>query len=299
MAADAMLTHEALHLDKAHRLHRHCRNLGRRRPQSHDDTQDHHHAHRRKGPGVGGAAQVKGVALHKELADQSAGQHHHEQQHPTVLVRVQKAVVVAQHRKDDGQGEIGVVHAALLTALAVDGQRIGVIVFTGRHGGHHLALAGDDPEKNVGAHRGGDHGAYQQEGGAASKQLVGQPGTKRHDHDHQARHNQLTIFAETEHAADGVVDQPERHQQTHSGRSGHHGRPVHQRLVDQESARVVQVEHREQSKTSQPRGISFPIKPMELGVNDLGGDHVLLRVVKTAAVHRPHGTTHTFFQQVR
>ena len=298
MAADAVLTHEALHLGKAHRLNRQCSDLGRRRPQGDDHTQNHRHTHCRKRPRVGGAAQMKGVALHKELTNQGSGQHHYKQQHPAVLVRVQKAVVVAEHRKNDGQREVGVVHAALLAAFAVDGQGVGVVRFTRRHGGHHFALAGNDPEEHVGAHGGRDHGAHQQKRGAPCKQLIGQPGTKRHEHDHQARHDQLAVFTEAKHAANGVVHDPENHQQAHSGRARHDRGPVHQRLVDQERARVVEVEHREQRKATEPGGVTLPIKPVQLGVDLLGSHHVLLRVVKTTAVHRPHRTAHAFFQQI-
>ena len=59
-----------------------------------------------------------------------------------VFMRVQKTVVVAQHRKDDGQSEIGVVHAALLAALAVHGQFFGVERHTRSHGSHTLRWPG-------------------------------------------------------------------------------------------------------------------------------------------------------------
>ena len=86
------------------------------------------------------------MALDKILTNQGARQHHHKEQHPAVLVRVKEAVVVAQHREDDRQGEVGVVHTPLLASLAMDGQRGRVILLTVRHGLDHLALAGNDPE---------------------------------------------------------------------------------------------------------------------------------------------------------
>ena len=63
------------------------------------------------------------------------------------------------------------MHAALLGAPAVD--RIDRLA--GLELRHHLALAGDDPDEDVGAHRRGEHRADQQEGGAAGEQLAGQP----------------------------------------------------------------------------------------------------------------------------
>ena len=85
------------------------------------------------------------VTLREELAGQRAGEHHQNEYGPVVFVGVEEAVVVAQHREDHRQREVGVVHAALLAALAVDGQRLRIHFLAGGHGRHHLALAGPDP----------------------------------------------------------------------------------------------------------------------------------------------------------
>jgi hypothetical protein len=70
-----------------------------------------------------------------------------------------------------GRGEVRVVHAALLAAYAMDG----VNRLARLDAGHHFVLAGNDPEKHVGAHGRGQHGTDQQESGAPSKPVTGQP----------------------------------------------------------------------------------------------------------------------------
>ena len=62
------------------------------------------------------------------------------------LRAVEEAVVVADHREDDRQREVGVVHAALLAALAV--HRVDRLAGTQR--GDDLALPWNDPEEHVG-----------------------------------------------------------------------------------------------------------------------------------------------------
>ena len=37
---------------------------------------------------------------------------------------------------------------------------------------------------------------------------------------------------------------------------------------------------------------------MQFGMDLFGRHHVLLRVVKTTAMDRPHGTVHPFFEQI-
>ena len=115
------------------------------------------------------------MTLHKELANQGTRKHHDEQNKPALWMRVQETVMVAEHGKNHRQREIGVVHTALLAALAVNGQGHGVVLFARSHGRHHFALARNDPNKHIGTHGRGNHGAHQQKGGPARKQLTGQP----------------------------------------------------------------------------------------------------------------------------
>ena len=70
---------------------------------------------------MGVASELKAVAQNKKLANRCACKHHEDQYQPIVGMAVRKAVVVAQHRKEHRQREVGVVNAALLTALAVHG----------------------------------------------------------------------------------------------------------------------------------------------------------------------------------
>ena len=115
------------------------------------------------------------MPLHKELANQSSRKHHHKQNEPALWVRVQKTVVIAEHGKNHWQGEVRVVHASLLAAFAVNGQRHGVVFFARGHGGHHFALTGNDPNKHIGTHGRGNHGPHQQKRSPARKQLARQP----------------------------------------------------------------------------------------------------------------------------
>ena len=96
---------------------------------------------------------------------------------------VEHAVVVAEHRDQHRQGEIGVVHAALLAALPMDG----IDRPPGAHVGDHLLLAGDDPEEHIGAHHRGDHRADDQKRRAPGEQLAGGPGGNGDEHGDQAQ----------------------------------------------------------------------------------------------------------------
>jgi hypothetical protein len=78
-----------------------------------------------------------------------------DQHQPVLRVRVGEAVVATEHGKQHRQREVGVVHTALLAALAVDRvHRLARLDVS-----HHRPLARDDPEEDIGAHAGGDHRA--------------------------------------------------------------------------------------------------------------------------------------------
>ena len=64
------------------------------------------------------------VAQHEEGATSAPQQHQADQHQPVQWVLPEHAVVVAQHRDQHRQREVGVVHAALLAALAV--HRVGL-----------------------------------------------------------------------------------------------------------------------------------------------------------------------------
>ncbi len=181
------------------------------------------------------------------------------------------------------------MHAALLAALTVDRVRC----LAGRQVGHHLALPRDDPEEHVGAHRRGQHCADDQERGAAREQLAGQPGGC-HDVDEQ-QHADAQIAADravglaAEDAADGVVDQPARHQEGECREARRHRRaPGVDVAVDQEAACVPQVQHREQREARHERPVTLPVEPVQVALGHrVRADEVLLRVVEAAAVHGP------------
>ena len=116
------------------------------------------------------AAKLVAVAQHKKLPDRCTGCHHQNQHQPVLRVAVGKTVVVAEHREQHRQREVGVVNAALLAALAV--QRIDGLA--GLDACDDFALAGNDPQQHVGAHGGRQHGADQQKRRTPRKPLARQ-----------------------------------------------------------------------------------------------------------------------------
>ena len=87
------------------------------------------------------------AALHK--TDGSAPGEHEHNSSTSLCAWAYKAVVVAEHGQDHRQREIRVVHAALLTALAVQGQRLGVRAGPPVMAATTLRWPGDDPEKRA------------------------------------------------------------------------------------------------------------------------------------------------------
>src|SRR5450830_15280 len=266
----------------------------RLRYQPHDQCQQHQYTGTGVFPRYPLAVHQRLVAGHEAVADQRADQHHQHQHDPVVLTGVQPAVVIRQHGDQHRQGEVGVVHAALLGAPAVDR----VDRLAGLQLGHHLALARDDPDEDVGAHRRGQHGAYQQEGGAAGEQLAGQPGGEDDEAEDDDADDQVTVLLAAEGAADDVVDQPEHDEEGQRTADGGAGGPVMHALVDHEGAGVEQVQHREQAETGQPRGVALPVEPVQVVRHGLRGDQVFLRVVEAAAVHGPQFAVHALGDQV-
>ena len=62
------------------------------------------------------AARDRFTSIFVAYADCGTGKHHQNQHQPVLRVAVGETVVVAQHGKQHGQREVGVVHAALLAA---------------------------------------------------------------------------------------------------------------------------------------------------------------------------------------
>ncbi len=282
VAHGAALRHHGLHLGRAHRRPRRHRRR-RRGLEPHDHPDEHHHARCRVFPGVRVAAQLEAVTQHEELPDRRARGHHGDQHPAVVRVRVGEAVVVAEHGEQHRQREVGVVHAALLAALAMD--RVHRLPCLER--GHHLALARDDPEKHVGAHGRGDHGAHQQEGRAAREQRSGQQRRRRHQQRHRRAHLGVTVLRLPQRAADGVVGQPEHHQKRQRAGDGHRRRPVEDLRVDQVDAGAPQIGHQEQREAREPSGVALPEEPVQMPRQLRRRHSVLHRVIEAAAVHGP------------
>ena len=155
------------------------------------------------------AAELVAVAQHKKLADGRARPHHEHQYQPVLRVAPGKAVVVAQHGKQHRQREVGVVHAALLAALAMDR----VHRLAGLDACDHFSLAGDNPDQHIGAHRRGHHGAHQQKGRAPGKPVAGQVRCGAHQQRDQCANDGIAMPAAAQQPANTVVEQPEHHQE--------------------------------------------------------------------------------------
>ena len=265
-----------------------------RRPQPDDDAQDHHHPHQCIRPGVWVAAQLEPVAHHEELADQRPGEHHQNEHHPVLRVGIGEAVVVAEHGKQHRQREVGVVHAALFGALAVDRVHRSALAQVLHRG----ALPRDDPEEHIGAHAGGDHRAHQQERRAPGEPVAGQPGSQAHHQKDQCPHDRIAVPALSECLADQVVDDPEHREKRHSHTDGRATGPVHQGFVDQVGAGAPQVGHREQRKPGQPGAVGLPVEPVQVLRHHTRCHGVLLRVVEPSPMDGPQLATHPQVLQV-
>ena len=293
MAHHATLRHHRLQLRIAHGF-RHGNGLCRCGPEPDDQRQQHSHAHRRIGPGMAVAAELETMAQHKKLADGRTGEHHGDQHQPVLRVAVGEAVVVAEHGEQHRQGEVGVVHAALLAALAMDG----VDRLAGLQVGHHRSLAGNDPEKHVGAHGGGDHGPHQQKGGAAGEHVGRRVGRHADQQQHQRTDLGIAVPALPQGPADRVVQQPEHHQERQGGGDGAGRAPGHDIRVDQVDAGTPEVRDQEERKAREPGGIALPVEPVEM-LGQLGRrDREFHGVVEPAAVHRPELTADAVFFQL-
>ena len=106
------------------------------------------------------------------------------------------------------------------------------------------------------------------------------------------------MLAKADPTAGQVVHQPENHQQGHGHRTCGQRRPSQDIFVNQKRVGIPQVKHAKQGKTAQPRAVAFPVKPMQFAVDAPRLAKVLLRVVKTPAMHRPHLPAHALDAQV-
>jgi hypothetical protein len=110
----------------------------------------------------------------------------------------------------------------------------------------------------------------------------------RHDQNHHTQPDPaITVLALTQGAANGIVKQPKHKQKGQGSANGGARSPVVHLFVDQKTAGVEQIQHREQCKTTQPSGITFPIRPMQVvwQRQPIGRYLVFVGMVKTATVY--------------
>ncbi len=124
------------------------------------------HAGGRDRPGPPGAA-FAGVTGIVEMADHRTDQKDDGDDHPVEARREHQRVVIGDHQEDDWQGQIVVVHRALLARFAQ--RRVGLLAREQR--GHRLLLIGDDDDEDIRHHDGADQRADLGEGAAPAEHM--------------------------------------------------------------------------------------------------------------------------------
>jgi hypothetical protein len=183
---------------------------------------------------------------------------------------VEPAVVVAQHRKQHRQREVGVVHAALLAALAVHRvHRLPALIcattvrWPGMIQKNTLALmavAIIAPTSRKAARP------------ANSWQASHEPTTPART---PAPHDGVAVLALAEDAADGVVQQPERHEESQRHDDGVAGAQSNTILSTRKVLALKRYEHREQRKAGEPGAVALPVEPVQVLGQAAAATHVL------------------------
>ena len=169
------------------------------------------------------AAELVAVAHDKKLPDRRTCKHHQNQHQPVLWVVVSEAVMPAEHGKQHWQGEIGVVHAALLAALAMHR----VHRLAGLDCRNHFFLARNNPKKHARTHASRQHRPHQQKGRTPGKPVTGQPRCHANQQKHQGPNNGLAVFALAQGATNQVIEQPKNQQKRKCCGNRRGRRPVH------------------------------------------------------------------------
>ena len=133
--------------------------------------------------------------------------------------------VVADHREHDRQGQVVVVHRALLGAEPGGGARLTARLL----GADQLPVRRDDREEDVAGHHRPEHRPDLDVLGPACEQVADAPGRERHQHEqHRAERDVVP-----EQPAEAVVDEPGCGEQGDADRDRLPRAQVGDRLVDQ------------------------------------------------------------------
>ena len=220
----------------------------------------------------------------EEVPDDDEDREDREQDEPRVLVSERERPVPGEHREDDGQRQVVVVHGTLLRAQAERGIRLAALEL----GADELAVRGDDHDEDVRGHDRPEDGADLEIGGARGEELRRRP--RRADHEQRGRHRHRGVVGQE--ATRDVVDEPAHREQPRRERDRLPRLEIGHRRIDEPRLRVRPVEDDEQREARQPRRVRLPLEPVQRLRQDARGDLVLLRVVEAAAVHAPVLTGH-------
>ena len=233
---------------------------------------------------AGGERQRRSASLvprDEPHADQRARHGERDQDEPVPGMIGGERVVVADHREQHRQREIGVVHGALPAAQPVD--RVGLASLALRP--HQLALAGDDDEEHVRHHDRAEHRAEMDEGAAAAED-VGEAVRGRGDQEGQHRRERPVVAAEGRRT-EPVVDEPAARDRGEADADRRRLAEIRDVAVDEVDLRAGVVDEREQEEARDPGPVGFPLEPVQRRGERGRGDAVFLRLVEAAAVNRP------------
>ena len=220
-------------------------------------------------------------AVHEveEVPDDDEDREDREQGEPGAVAAEGEREVAREHREDDRQRQVVVVHGALLRAQPRCRIRLPALLL----GANELPVRGDDDEEDVGGHDRAEDGADLEIGRTRCEELAREPG----DGDDEQRGRDRDAEVVPQEPAGELVDEQAAEQEQRRSADRLPGRQVGDGRVDQPCLGVRPVEEDEQREAGEPRRVGLPLEPVQRLREDARGDLVLLRVVEAAAVHAP------------
>ena len=215
----------------------------------------------------------------EEVPDRDDEREDREQDEPRVPGTEREREVAGQHREDDGQRQVVVVHGPLLGPEARRRVRLPPLLLCP----DELPVRRDDHEEDVRRHDRPEHRADLEERRARGEELARRVGRERHQHGDRDRDEPVA----PEDAARAVVHEPGERDPGGGEADRLHRAQVGDGRVDEPLVRFQPVEDDEEREAGEPRRVRLPLEPVQV-LRQLRRRHlVLLRVVEAAAVHAP------------
>ena len=164
--------------------------------------------------------------------------------------------VAGEHREDDRQRQVVVVHRALLRAQP--GQRVRLAALLLR--ADELPVRRDDHEEDVRGHDRPEHRADLEVGRARGEELA--RGERGDDHERRDRDRDEPVL--DQEAAGGVVDEPGEREPGRRQRHRLPGAEVGDGRVDEPRVGVEPVEDDEQREAGEPGRVRLPLEPVQV-----------------------------------